>query len=73
VRCFQTACQIDPSLEAAHAALARMQQGGVQVAARPTMQSVLVPASQVPSAPPAFDTQTVGPSFPVPRSLPPVQ
>jgi tetratricopeptide (TPR) repeat protein len=71
--CFQTACQIDHSFQPARVALARTQQSMVHVAARPAMQSVLVPASPSSASPAPPAGQPVGPAFPVPRSLPPVQ
>jgi Tfp pilus assembly protein PilF len=71
--CFQTACQIDPTLQPAYAALARTQQQTVQVASRQPMQSVLVPASPSSATAAPVGDQAAGPVFPVPRSLPPVQ
>lgn len=71
--CFQTACQIDPTLQPAQAALARLRPANVQVASRPATQSVLVPPAPTPAAPENDFNQPSGPAFPVPRSLPPVQ
>ena len=71
--CFQTACQIDPMLQPAQAALARLQSANVQVASRPATQSVLVESTPTPAGPENDFNPPSGPAFPVPRSLPPVQ
>ena len=71
--CFQTACQIDPTMQPAQAAFARLQQANVQVASRPATQSVLVPPTSIPVNRATDFRQPGGPAFPVPRSLPPVQ
>lgn len=80
-QCYQTALQIDPTLQPAQAGLARVQAGNLQVAARPGASPQATPASTPLPTPAATTLVTpepgfgpgTGPSFPVPRHLPPVE
>lgn len=80
-QCYQTALQIDPSLQQAQAALARLEAGDLHVAARPSatpqpspvMNPQPTPATAIPVSPEPSFNSAAGPVFPVPRNLPPVQ